>query len=399
MKQEINKDTNTNTNTNEQSRPTSSLDLLLCCLFYVLAGSYIPIAVYLPMPEWASAVLALGICIAGVFVLYRIARTFSAIAVYVILLGIFILFGGSLLPIGLLSAFITATCVFAHMVISKRSPIIWGLPIIPLIIAILLFRSPSAAVLSIATLPCALFLAYSVKNTLSRISAVCHISFGICISVILLFCATVWSAYGELTLSAVRAAIDLLKEQVILTLSAAVAELEGMLGTASATTDVKNLVEVTVASMFNLLPALIITLANVISYVIHSLFLSISYPSTDDIKAVQPMLQHDMSLTSAIVYLVSFVLSFILVSESTALYGSAAENMMLILAPGLILMTLSAIRAFSAKKGPSCLGTLLYFGVIFVLVSFSAIAIIAVSFAGAIVTILAYIAKRKSNQS
>ena len=108
MKQNINKDSDQTQN----NSPTFSLDLLLCSLFYVLACAYVPLAIYLPMLEWVSAVLALGICVAGIFVLYRIARTFTAVASYAIILGIIILFGGTLLPIGMFSAFVAATCVF-----------------------------------------------------------------------------------------------------------------------------------------------------------------------------------------------------------------------------------------------------------------------------------------------
>ena len=393
MKQDINKATN------QTPQDRSLVDTVLCCIFYVLACAYIPIAMYMPMHELASAVLALGVSVAGILILFRIARTFSAIASYAIILGILILFGGTLLPIGLFSAFVTATCVFAHATLNKKAPIIWGIPLIPLAVAILIFRSPSAAVLSLATLPCSLLLAYSIKHRIERVGSVCRLSLGICIFVIALFCATVWTVYGELTLASSRALIESLRNYTVLLFDSAAAELGSAIGIDTATSDVKNLVDVTVASMFNLLPALIITASNIVAYVIHSLFLSVSFTSDEEKKEAVPMIILNMSLASAIVYLCSFVLSFALSSESVALYGTAAENMLLILAPGLILTTLGVIRGISAKKGPSCLGTLLYFAVIFLLISFSAFAIIAVSFAGAILIISAHIAKRKSDKA
>ena len=111
------------------------------------------------------------------------------------------------------------------------------------------------------------------------------------------------------------------------------------------------------------------------------------------------MLSFEMSLTSSIVYIASLVFSLLLVSESLALWGTAAENIALVLAPGLILTALAGIRALSMRKGPSCLGTLLYLGVIFMLASLSGIVIMLVALVGAVLNIVAHIAKRKSQSN
>ena len=165
-------------------------------------------ALFLPMGEWLSAALALCVSVLGIFVLARVAHAFHAVATYAIILGIFVLFGGVLLPIGLFSAFATASCLYAFLLLKRRNPFVWGLPLIPLIIALLLFSSNSAILLSLSTLPCALLLAYSIKNKLGRVSAVCHISFGICLFTIALFVCAVWETAGEISVTAAKDFID-----------------------------------------------------------------------------------------------------------------------------------------------------------------------------------------------
>lgn len=374
------------------------LSTLLACLFYILAAAYIPLSLYLPMGEFLSAAIALAVCVLSVVVLSRIARGYKTLIGYTLVLGIFIIFGGMLLLIGLFSAFASASCIFAYLWQKKRTPFVWGLPLIPLIISILLIGNVSGVILSLFTLPCSLLLALSVKNKCARVGAVCRISFGICLSAVLLFLTAVWSVSGEISATAVKELIGTAKEQLISILGSAASEIETAIGYELTSLDVENIIEVSVSSLFNLLPALVITLANIAAYLIHSLYLSIVYVTDEERKEALPMLSFDMSLISAILYILSLVLAFVLASGKTAIYGTAAENILLVLSPGLVLTALAGIRALTVKRGPSCLGTLLYFGVIFLLVSLSVYAIIGVSLAGAILIILTHILKRRSDK-
>ena len=371
----------------------------LCCLFYALASVYIPVSLFVPMGEFASAALALGVCVLGIFVLALAARSFHAIITYAIIVGLFVILGGILAPIGLISAFISSACIFAFLIFKKKSPFAWGMPLIAVAISFLLFNSVSAAILCVSALPCSLLLAYSANKQLGRVSAVCYVSAGICLSVVALFASAVYSTYGEISIQSSKALIEAVREQLTVLLGSATEEIGSIIGYDLTSTDIKNTIELTVSSLFNLLPALIITFANIMAYVIHSLFLSINYVTIEEKKQAIPMLTFDMSIYSALIYIVSLVLSFVLVSENTAIYGTAAENLLLVLAPGLILTALAGIRALNAKKGPSCFGTLIYFAIIFMLVSLSPFAIIGVSLLGAILIIAAHITRKKSEKS
>ena len=88
-----------------------------------------------------------------------------------------------------------------------------------------------------------------------------------------------------------------------------------------------------------------------------------------------------------------------LVSDNLALYGTAAENLMLILAPGLVLTALAGVKALTSRKGPSCLGALAYMLLIFLVASLSPYIIFTVALGGAILIILAHINKRKASSN
>ena len=123
------------------------------------------------------------------------------------------------------------------------------------------------------------------------------------------------------------------------------------------------------------------------------------FANEKDREQITPMLSFDMSLASAIVYILAVITSLFFTSGRVEIAGAVAENVVIVLAPGLVITALSVIRAFMTKKGPSCLGTLGYFGIILMLASFSPIAIGCVALAGAILLICSHIAAHTANKN
>ena len=204
------------------------------------------------------------------------------------------------------------------------------------------------------------------------------------------------SIYGSITMTTLRAFVDETKSQSIVMMNTLIDEMAGAVG--GLPVDITGYVDVAVQTVFNLIPAIIIIIGNVGAYVMHSMLLSICFTDEKTKKDALPMLAFEMSLVSAIVFLISIILAFALTSADTAFYGAVAENVMIILCPGLVLTTLGALRILTSRKGPSCLGTLLYFGVIFMLCSFSLPVIIICSIIGAILIILANISRSRPKQ-
>lgn len=376
------------------------LDVFLLCSAYAIAASFITVALTVSVNELILSMVALAICAFSIFVFARIAKTFKAIIMYAIILGASAFIGGSLLLIGLFAALALCACSLAYLIENSKSPIIWGIPLIPLIVA--LFVSPSAhsILISLSPLPAAILLAYSVSKRLDRVSAVCRISFGLCVVFVASALVTLYSTMGEISLTAAKTFIDALKEGIVVACMSAMEEIKEIMGIEMSSTDMRTVIDAAVGTMFNLLPGLLITLCNVVAYIIHSIYLTVCYPDPKKSREeLAPMLEFDISLTSAIVYIVAVIATFVLVTGGSALYGAVAENIVIVLAPGLILVALGGIRELIAKKGPSCLGTLIYFGVIFLLATLSIYAIIGVALAGAVLIILAYVSDYKKRKS
>ncbi len=376
------------------------LDVFLLCSAYALAASFITVALTINANELVLSAISLAICAFSVFVLARIAKTFRAVIMYAIILGASAFIGGSLLLIGLFAALALCCCALAYLINNSRSPFIWGVPLIPLIVALFISPNANGILVSLSPLPAAILLAYSVNKRLDRVSAVCRISFGLCIVFVASALITLYATMGEISLTAAKSFIGMLKEEIVVACMTVMQELEEMVGLDMSDTDMRTIIDAAVSTVFNLLPGLLITISNIIAYIIHSLYLTVCYPDPKKSKdELLPMLEFDISLTSAIVYIVAVVAAFVLVTGGSALYGAVAENIVVVLAPGLILVALGGIREFIAKKGPSCLGTLIYMGVIFLLATFSVYAIIGVALAGAVFIILAYVSDYKKRKS
>ncbi len=383
---------------NKNTSVVQTANALLLGLYYVLACVYIPLCAFLDLNVTIVSLISLAVCVLGVAVMARAAGTFKAVLGYAIILGIFIFLGGNLLAVGMFSAFATAVCVFTHLQLNFPSPFIWGLPAIALIVALLVTRSLAAAVVSLATLPAAIALAGAIKEKAGKVGAICRISFGICISVTAVFICAVYTEYGGVSFELCRQAIDRAREISIELVKLTAEQMESMTGTSFMAFEDEN-IAYAVSVIFNVLPAIVIIVANVVSYIIHSMFLSIRFSSLEDKKQALPMLSFQMSLASAIVFLLSLVITFVSSLEGTVVWGVVAQNVMLILIPGLILTALAGIRMLTSRKGPSCLGTLVYMGTIFLIATLSPAVIIAASVLGAILIIITNIAKAKAEKN
>ena len=215
----------------------SAGEILLLSLYYVLACAYIPLCTFLNIDMTAVSFLSLAICVLGVVVMARAAGSFKAILGYSVILGIFIFLGGSLLPVGLFSAFATAICIFTHLQIKYNSPFLWGLPIIPIVITYASTGSLIACVISLGTFPAAIALISAVKSEAGKVSAICRISFGICLSVVATFLCTVYTLYGSVSFPLCRQAIDTARYVVTELTHATVTQMEGLLGASAAILD------------------------------------------------------------------------------------------------------------------------------------------------------------------
>ncbi len=384
-----------NKSENRQSAVTN-LFLVLC---FVMCSLYIPISIFITLGEWLTLALALLVGVLGIIALARAAGSFRAVAGFALTVGVLAFLGDAFLPLALFVAFISSGVLYAAVCERIEKWLAVPLPLLPSIGMLFISRDIFCALLSLAAVPIGIALLCCTKKKLGRASAVCRISIGICVWALLLAAIAVYRFAGSVSVSAVKELIEIARLQTELMLRTMLSDMQSMLDMGLGGFDSDSAVAAIVASVFNLLPAIIITAANIISYLLHSLWLSVKYGSVKNKSEALPQLALDMSPISAIVYILSLVLSLVLVGNSTALFGAAAENMLVILCPGLVLTALAGIRVLSAAKGPSCLGTLLYIGLICALASLSPIVILITALVGAVLILVNAFARRKDSNN
>ncbi len=389
----------------------TALTFILLCLYYILATAYIPLCLFIRLPEYFSLLSAVGICILACAALARAAGSFRAVVGFALTVGIFAFLGTAVQLVAPIAAFIAAVAVYSKIINMPQSlPAALTMALLPAVSVITVYlasRQGLGVALAILPVPVACTLTWCTRKKLSRVPAICRLSCCISLCVLAIALCIVYMLAGEISISAIRSLIDSARTALVAMLDGALMQMELLLGeslSALGGIDLSSFTKTLAASVFNLLPAIVITVANILAYLVHSLALSVEYgrvlPETlakdsPERREIAEQMSFDMSLVSAIVYIASLVLAFLFVTEKTALYGTAAENLLLILAPGLVLTAISGVRALSMQKGPSCLGTLVYIGLIFMVASLSPIVIMAVALGGAVLIIMAHIAKHR----
>jgi hypothetical protein len=391
--------TSNNIKKRKNKRPDGKLsvgDIITLCIYYVAACCFIPAVLCINISTSVVNVAALIMCIISTAIMAKAAGSWKSVAGYAVTVFLVVFLFGAVLPVALFTSFTSAICIYALLLTKHRHPLLYGLPLFPFAISLVFVGGIAGALISVASLPCTLMLIYSVRKKLDRIATVCRMSFGICAVVAAGFLFFLYVKYGKLSLELIRGFMSAAREAVTSNLISASDRMATLMNSTDLPLgDLNAYAATAVSATFNLLPAIIIVIANVLSYFIHSMFLGIYAITDEERKEIYPMLTFDMSLISAIVYLSVLVLSFALVTDKLALWGAVAENMMLILAPGLILTALGALRMITSRKGPSCLGSIIYMLVLFSLLSFSGPAIIIVAAAGAVVIIISHVASKK----
>jgi hypothetical protein len=116
----------------------------------------------------------------------------------------------------------------------------------------------------------------------------------------------------------------------------------------------------TVDSLFNLLPALVVLTANILALITqliqHASLQALGFGDslTDRVKAFR------MSLISCVVFLVAYLVAVLESSAVSTLTGTVAQNIYIILLPGLALEAVVNLSTGLVKKGPRKLGCLFY---------------------------------------
>lgn len=231
-----------------------------------------------------------------------------------------------------------------------------GAILIPALVSVLVFlitRDVIASILSLAFLPAAALLAFATLTDRGRTTAICYAMGGFLLTALAMIAVLVYQYQGELTVEALQRGVDGAREafadllirarDLMVQMLTEMADeqtkvaYEQMLEMAS-----DSLLRDVAGQIFTLLPALLTVTCSVLAFEAQ-VFLNASYRRSG-LEAVltENATRFTMSLTASMLYLIGFLLMIVLPMESVAC--SAAQNLTLILTPGLCLCGLMDLR-------------------------------------------------------
>ena len=316
--------------------------------------------------------ISIGVMLLLAVFLWRYTHTSKGLLPVLILTGIVVFyFTSSLALTASLLALLFAVSEGAFLVATlSRRQLCW-FPLVAILAfaaALAVTRDPFSAAAALVPFPAMLALALGTRSSaakedgMTRVGVICATSLALGVTLLAAIALLVFHQLGTLSLDALAAEVEALREALINDITSAkipegmdpemVAELEKLLTYSSA----RNMVN----SVFNLLPALFVVAVNIISAVaqmiLHSTLRVFGFEEslTDRVRAFR------MSLISCLVFLAAYFVFFTESEDASTLAGTVAQNIYMILMPGLALAGMIRITGALTRKGPRGLGCLFY---------------------------------------
>ena len=379
-------------------RKINTTDALLLSLIALVLCAFLPIALFYNMQELileGASLVAIG---ASILALYKIVGSKRPFVPTVITAAIAFFFIGATTT-ALVISFMVSICLIAHVLLFADNTAAKAMcvisPVASYAIAVVVIGGFAVSTTALIPLVAALALYYAVSQNLHKVSAICHMSAGMLIFI----CAIVAIRYVALhgtdlavakeAIEAFREALTDLTAQMLMSVATELSEIAEI-----SMTDATELATVSVNATFNLLPAIIIVIANVASFFTHSMMMATTFSEKEPSPTLKNMMLFEMSLISAIGFMAFAILGLAFVKSDVSVWLVTAENVVIILMPGMILTAIMMLRGLTATaKG--CAPSLIYFGIIFSMLYIPAVMLPLVSVAGAVTVILNNIAKHK----
>lgn len=398
----MNSNINFTIKTPSELKPVKTSDIIISHILYLLIAFYAPIALFLNISSTLLQVISIAAAVVSIVIFSKLSRSTRTAISFSLTLVAFFAFLGPVLC-GLAASFAGSVCVLSYSLIKAKKLQLKLFAIAPALIAYLaasaLLSNFVLALVALIHIPAALALGYAFVKGLDRVSSICRTSAAIILTLVIPAAIYFFVKYGT-DFSLLGSLVDSLKANTINLLSDTLYRLYSEmteLGISMSMTDAIDVSTYAVNSVFNLLPALTILLANLISFALQSMMTSILIVGETDKEKISRMLLFDMSLISAIVFIVSFLTTLILSVSGISVWSVTAENIALILMPGLIFCAFSAFRGFIFLKNRSCFGVLLYLVSIMLIFYIPLVVLPLSSFAGAVLIILNNISKYRAN--
>ena len=256
------------------------------------------------------------------------------------------------------------------LAILPRKQMAW-LPVIPMLAyaaALVLTRDPFLAAASLVPFPPMVAMALGTRSSagredgMTRVGVICLTSLALGLSLLAALALLAYRALGTLAPDVIMAEMEAIRAALIESITSAeipegldpelVAELEQLLTRSGA----ENMVN----SVFNLLPAIFVVVANVLAAVaqmaLHATLRTFRMESS-----LSPRVRaFHMSLISCLVFFAAYLIAFFENADSSTLTGTVAQNIYIILMPGLALAGMIRVTTALTRKGPRGMGCLFF---------------------------------------
>ena len=364
---------------------------LLATLYVAVAALFISLTVSvgaLPISEYAQLLLSIAMPVLGIALCTRITGSIRALLPYCIITGLLLFMGTDILLSSALAVFILLLAVCAYLFHNG----FWVLALVSGVVAggatYLLTQSILSAVFTLAFLPTAVALYFSFKKRMQRVQSVCTLTVTLALTLVLSFIVWIYLAEGVLSADVLKNFFTELKDGVTLGVVTALDVAAKQLSTTISITDATAVATLSVTMLFNLLPAILTMILFVVTYIAHSLYVSLLSATSKDASDVINAITFKMSVSSAVIFLVAYFAALILEYEGAELYATVAQNVYLMLFPGLSLVAFGFVGSFMKAKGASCLTSIIYFA-LFGIILF--IPNVAAGLAGGVISIAAFV--------
>lgn len=387
---------------NMKSGVSYILCLIAIAVFGFAASAFIPITcsadpALLITP--AFELLPIVLVISGFLLCYLLTRSIKPILPFgIIAILVLVFFGAS----GITA--IIPLCFFSVALLGylcKDKGPLWLVITAAAAYTLSILITTDPVISAAALLPCgaALVLCYSYKSDAMRVSSVLRMTLVLGLGALAILIAKYMLFGGELTIYAINREMLALRD-IIVTETSELLYLtfsqtqEGLISAE----DARAIASSAVSTVFNFLPAISVICLFVANYITHSLFIATVVPTEEDHEKIIRALTFKMSFTSAVVFLVTFLLSAALEYDGHMLYATALGNLYMILVPSFTIIAFGFIGTFVKGESASCLGYLVYISMLLMLFNKPHIVLPLASFAGALVVIITSIKEIRKNK-
>lgn len=322
----------------------------------------------LSIPEALSAVAILLL----VIYLWRATRTAKGAVPLLIVLGVFLTYyTQSILPAGILCGLVFTVSEGSFLIAVQPKNQLASIPVIPLLaygVTAALSMDFLTSLVVLLPWSAAWALAVGTRRSAasesgpSRVGVICSASLALGLTAAALLAAILYRELGTLDPAVLTETVEIFREELILTVHSQPLP-EGL--TPELTEQWKEMleysnVENTVNSLLNLLPAI----CTVTAFIFITLCQSIQHATLRafglEACVSNRVRAFEMSLVSCVVFLVAYLITLGESDAVSSLTGTVAQNIAIILLPGLALAGLLRLTRGLTQKGRRSMGCLFY---------------------------------------